>query len=179
MTKPVFFDTDCLSSFLWTNTENLLGMCLGSSLYVPRQVYGELSKVPKLKSKIDAMIAGRLVELIDIPCDTEADLLYRKLTMSTYDSPFPLIGKGEASAIVLARMHDGIVASNNYADTAAYVKQYGLTQIATEHILIESVERDLIDFSRAETIWVEMIARKRRLPYSTFRECWLNRKGGI
>lgn len=105
--------------------------------------------------------------------------MYRKLTTVTHDSRFSLIGKGEASAIVLAKMNDGIVASNNYTDTAFYVRLFGLTQIATEHILIQSVDRKLIDFSWAETIWIEMIAKKRQLPFATFRECWQNRKGNI
>lgn len=37
MTKIVFFDTDCLSSFLWIKTEYLLTECLGPNLVVSRQ----------------------------------------------------------------------------------------------------------------------------------------------
>ena len=49
MTKVIFFDTDCLSSFLWTKTEKLLIHCFGSQMIIPRQVYDEVSKVPHLR----------------------------------------------------------------------------------------------------------------------------------
>ena len=39
----IFFDTDCISSFLWVNKENLLlGLELGE-LVIPREAFIELS----------------------------------------------------------------------------------------------------------------------------------------
>ena len=43
MTDKLFFDTDCLSSFLWINQEGILLKLYPGRIILPKQVYNELS----------------------------------------------------------------------------------------------------------------------------------------
>lgn len=59
----VYFDTDCISSFLWTDSQRIVTLLYPGRAYVPEEVYTELSKpcVPHLKVRIDRLIeAGKL-----------------------------------------------------------------------------------------------------------------------
>ena len=66
------------------------------------------------------------------------------LVISKKKTPDLIIGKGEASAIALAKVRGGAVASNNLRDVKAYVEEYGLELITTGDILKEALTRGLI-----------------------------------
>lgn len=58
MTEPLFFDTDCLSAFLWVNNESLLAKLYPGRVIIPQSVYTELSApgIAHLKKRVDTMI---------------------------------------------------------------------------------------------------------------------------
>ena len=100
MTEPLFFDTDCLSAFLWVNGQSLLARLYPGRIVIPAQVYDELSnpRVRHLKQRVDAMVSGGGARIEHIQIDTEAYDIYRKLAQ--HPSPGQaVIGRGEASAI--------------------------------------------------------------------------------
>ena len=170
MTKVIFFDTDCISSFLWTNTEYLLIHCFGSEMIIPRQVYNEISRVPHLKQKIDVMVNNDNLTIEDILINSEENSLYLNLTCYTKSSKLPLIGRGEAAAIVLSKKNNGILASNNFRDVKFYVDLYKLNHISTSDIINKVVNDGLISIVEADSIWAQMIAKKRKLPFMTFTD---------
>ncbi len=86
MTKVIFFDTDCISSFLWTKTEYLLVHCFGSDMIIPRQVYDEISKVPHLQKRIDDMVNNGNLVIEDILVNSKENTLYLDLTDYTRTS---------------------------------------------------------------------------------------------
>ena len=55
MTDKLFFDTDCISSFLWVKEENLLLKLYPGAVVLPKQVYDELSNpsIPHIRRKIN------------------------------------------------------------------------------------------------------------------------------
>lgn len=73
MTKDLFFDTDCLSAFLWVGETNILEALYGGYVVLPEQVYQELSnpRVPHLKAGTDALIEKNMVSVRPIEADTE------------------------------------------------------------------------------------------------------------
>lgn len=170
MTKVVFFDTDCISSFLWTKTENLLVHCFGSDMIIPRQVYNEISKVPHLLSKVDVMISNGNLTVEDIFVNSEEYELYLKLTTYNSSSLMPLIGKGEAAAIALSKKNSAILASNNLRDVKYFVELYGLKHFATHDIMHKVVSDGIISIGQADSIWIQMVAKRRKLPYPTFTD---------
>ena len=104
-----------------------------------------------------------------ITVGTDAYELYRKLT-SHPDPGKKIIGRGEAASISLAKEKQGILASNNLRDISAYVAEYGLTHLTTGDILKMALDAGYIDESQGNTIWANMIARKRKLGYASFSD---------
>ena len=145
MTEPLFFDTDCLSAFLWVNNQSLLAQLYPGRVIIPSQVYAELSvpSIPQLKQRIDAMINSGSARIETIQADTKEYRLYRKLVCKP-DPGHVIIGSGEAAAIVLAKEQGGILASNNLRDISVYVSEFGLQYMTTGDILKEALDRGLI-----------------------------------
>ena len=170
MTKIIFFDTDCISSFLWTRTERLLIHCFGNDMIIPRQVYNEMSSVPHLQQKIDVMVSNGNLTIEDLLVGSEENNLYLDLTDYTRSGKLPLIGKGEAAAIVLSKKNNGILASNNFRDVKFYVKLYGLNHISTHDIMYKAYNDGLISITEADSIWIQMVAKRRKLPFRTFTD---------
>jgi len=170
MTKIVFFDTDCISSFLWTQTQHLLIHCFGNDMIIPRQVYNEISRVPHLRQRVDVMVNDGNLAIEDIQVNTDENNLYLDLTNHTKVSSLPLIGRGEAAAIVLTKKNKGILASNNFRDVSHYVNHYGLNHISTLDIIHRVVNESVLTIQQADVIWTQMIAKRRKLPFSTYSD---------
>ena len=60
MTDSLYFDTDCISSFLWVREERILTRLYSGKIVIPQQVYNELSfsGVIHLKTRLDVLIDG-------------------------------------------------------------------------------------------------------------------------
>lgn len=116
LTDELFFDTDCISAFLWVGNESLLAKLYPGRIVIPKQVYNELSYpsplIQTLKARIDRMTASGDARLEEIPIDSAVYSLYHQLTAAP-EPGHRIIGSGEAACIALAKEQDGILASNN------------------------------------------------------------------
>lgn len=171
MIEPLFFDTDCLSAFLWINNQSLLAQLYPGRVIIPAQVYAELSipSVPHLKQRIDVMISSGDARIETIQVDTEEYRLYRKLVTKP-DPGHVIIGSGEAAAIALAKEQGGILASNNLRDISDYVSEFGLQHKTTGDILKEALDCGLITEAVGNQLWQNMLHKRRRLGYLSFTE---------
>lgn len=171
MTDSLYFDTDCLSAFLWVKAEYILTSLYSGKIRVPQQVYNELSYpgTPQLKTRIDVLISNGSAAIEPIMTDAPEFNLYSKLTASP-DQGYSIIGKGEAAAIALASVSGGIVASNNLKDVARYVSYLGLRHITTGDILVEAFKRALITEDNGNNTWSAMLAKKRKIGAASFSE---------
>lgn len=170
MTDDLFFDTDCISSFLWTDDIGILHELYGGRMVLPEPVYNELSNpsIPHLKRRVDKMIDRKDVSVKEIVAGTKEYRSYTELVRGRKGQK--AIGKGEASAIALTKSYNGILASNNYKDIAPYIKNYGLRHIDTGKILVEALKRKLITEAEGDRIWKRMLDKRRMLPTKTFSE---------
>lgn len=170
MTKELFFDTDCLSAFLWIDNTNILHELYGGRIVLPEPVYRELSNpcIPHIKERVDVMLDNKDVSVRTMNIDTEEYKIYSALIRGEKGQKG--IGRGEAGGIALAKVYNGILASNNYKDIAPYIEKYNLKHIDTGQILMEAMEKGLISESDGNGIWLKMLAKKRRLPAKTFSE---------
>ena len=57
MTEKLFFDTDCISSFLWVKEENILFKLYYGRIVLPKEVYVELlnPSIPHIKHKVNQL----------------------------------------------------------------------------------------------------------------------------
>ena len=171
LTDSIFFDTDCISAFLWVNNESLLAKMYSGRIVIPQEVYKELSRptVRHLKKRVDQLVKNKQAEVVAMDVTTEEYSLYRKLTTYSEDNT-KVIGKGEAASISLAKKHDGILASNNLRDVAHYVKLYSLKHITTGDILVEALNLKIITEEQGNEIWKNMLAKRRKLGADSFTE---------
>ena len=168
MTKDLFFDTDCLSAFLWINNTSILEILYPNRIILPEPVYTELSnpRIPQLKRRVDVLIETNMASVKEIITDTDEYSLYRTLIDGSHGKRG--IGRGEAASIALAKTYNGILASNNYSDVAIYIKEYGLQHIDTGKILLEALRQSIITESEGNVIWQNMLDRRRKLPAVDF-----------
>ena len=177
MTNKIFFDTDCLSAFLWVRKENLLLKLYDKRIILPKQVYIELShpRIPQLKSRIDSLKQSGNIIVESIEMNTTEYHLYYKL-INKPENWFKVIGKGEAAAIALAKVRSGILASNNMKDIQGYVQKYKLEHITTGSILCNALKQGYITEEEGNNIWTNMLAKRRLLPCNSFTEYLSNYK---
>jgi len=111
----LFFDTDCISAFLWVNEEFLLSQLYPTKIVIPQEVYKELSNpsILWMKKRIDILVNQNIVIIENIDVDSDEYEIYYKLTQAP-EGTHKIIGKGEAASISLAKKHGGILASNNW-----------------------------------------------------------------
>ena len=165
LTDTIFFDTDCISAFLWVNNQSIVEQLYGGRIVFPREVYEELNnpRISHLKRRMDMEIGSE-----------EYDL-FRELTHPSAEGQ-KWIGKGEASAISLAKVYGGIVASNNLRDVLDYIKEFHLEHITTGDILFDAYNSGIISEEDGNDIWQRMLDKRRMLGYCSFSE-FLEKKG--
>lgn len=171
MTDQLFFDTDCLSSFLWVGREDIVLLNYNGRIVIPRFVYEEFDRpgVQNLCHKLDNMLYMKAVVKMEIEDGSTEAKLFRQLTKSP-ESGRPVIGKGEASALVLAKFHDGICASNNLRDVKQYAEEFGILIKTTADIMAEALSVSYITLEEGDEIWKSMLRKGRKLPAGSFSE---------
>ncbi|MBN2285253.1 MAG: hypothetical protein JXQ26_08755 [Tissierellales bacterium] len=171
MIDSLFFDSDCISAFLWVNEQYLLYLLYPGKIIIPKPVYDEISypTTPHLKQRIDYLLNNNLASLAMIHVDSEAYSIYQKLTTFP-DKGHKIIGPGEAASIALAKINNGIVASNNLRDISLYIAELELKHITTGDILVLALEKGYITEDEGNTIWLAMLKKRRKLGASSFSE---------
>lgn len=179
MTEKIFFDSDCVSAFLWVEEQSLLGLLYPGRIVIPDAVYRELSNpsVRQLRERIDKMLAMHFARLEHIDLRTEEYELYQKMITGQLPD-HPMIGKGEASCLALAKVKGGIVASNNLRDIAAYIEEYQLEHITTGDIMVEAYEKGYITEDQGNSMWKEMLQKGRKIGARSFSEYLKKQRNG-
>ena len=175
MTEKYFFDTDCLSAFLWVREESILARLYAGRIILPTQVYNELQRVPHLLSRVDTLKnkGDLFVESMEAGSEEYND--YLKMTTKP-EAGMRIIGRGEAAGIAMAKQRDGTLASNNLSDIRPYVEKYNISHITTGDILIEAMDAGIITEVEGNIIWSYMIQKRRMLPATTFSEYLANHR---
>ena len=171
MTDKLFFDTDCISAFLWVKEENILLKLYPGLIILPKPVFNELTNpsIPHIKRRVNELCLSGDVSTKEILINTNEYKLYYELVISPPKGE-KIIGKGEAAAIALAKTYNGIIASNNLKDISKYVYKYNLEHITTGDILVAALNKGFIDEEAGNQIWAKMIDKRRMLPTATFTD---------
>jgi len=82
MIEQIFFDTDCISSFLWVDRTDILLNLYGTQIILPEQVLDELSNpsVRHLTTKVNQLLSQNQIGTEKILVGTEESKLYYMLT---------------------------------------------------------------------------------------------------
>lgn len=171
MIKKIFIDTDCISAFLWVGNESLLATLYPGRVVMPKPVYDELDRpnLAWMKARVDSMINSGALTVVTLNAGTEEFELYYKMTESP-EKGHRIIGDGEASALALAKSKNGIVASNNFRDIISYIEEYSLEHTTTADILVDAYRQGVIDENQGNTIWKNMVKKRRKLGAASFSD---------
>ncbi|MCF8012342.1 MAG: hypothetical protein K9L17_13745 [Clostridiales bacterium] len=171
MTNKLFFDTDCISSFLWVNKENILFKLYPGRIVLPQEVFVELSNpsIPHIKRRVNELCLNRDITTKEILIGTDEYILFYELAILPPKGERK-IGKGEAAAIALAEVYGGILASNNLKDVSKYIEKYDLDHVDTGGILVSALNTGYIDENTGNQIWSNMISKRRILPTNSFSD---------
>lgn len=168
MIKPVFYDTDCLSSFLQINRIDLLKKEY-SKIIISVEVKDELfnkNTPEKVKTRLTSLIQERYVEIKDLEFGSaEFNQYYAFIT----DDKTEDVGKGELSVISLAIAKNGILASNNLNDVCYFVKKYNLEHVTTSKIIVTCYEKGYLTFDEVDKIWEEL-RKNPKHPQMSFKD---------
>ena len=173
MTEKYFFDTDCLSAFLWVREESILARLYSGKIILPTQVYSELQRVPHLLARVDTLKNNGDLSVESMEVDSGEYNDYLQMTSSP-EAGLRIIGRGEAAGIAMAKQRNGTLASNNLRDILPYVEKYDISHITTGDILIKAMDAGIITEAEGNTIWSDMIRKRRLLPTTTFSEYLVN-----
>ena len=102
LTEKYFFDTDCLSAFLWVREESILARLYSGRIILPAQVYDELQRVPHLQARVDVLKNHRDLFVESMETGSEEYFDYLQMTTSPEDG-MRIIGRGEAAGIAMAK----------------------------------------------------------------------------
>lgn len=169
LTDGYFFDTDCLSAFLWVRGESILSRLYSGRIILPAGVYNELKRVPHLLARADAMKNKGDLVVAGMEVDSAEYQDYLQMTTAPA-AGMRIIGKGEAACIAMVKERGGVLASNNLRDISPYVAKYGLEHITTGDILIEAMKSGIISEADGNSIWAGMLQKRRSLPTATFTD---------
>ena len=171
MTKKIFVDTDCISAFLWVGNESILSQLYPGRVVMPKPVYDEIDRptLAWMKAVVDGLVSAGELTIVELVSGTDEFDLYYKLTENP-DDGHKIIGNGEASSIALAKVKNGIVASNNFNDILAYIDEYSLEYTTTSDILVDAYMQGIINEEQGNKIWANMLRKRRRLGANSFSD---------
>ena len=133
--KQIFYDSDVLSCFLAIHDVTILKQ-LFNKVIIPYEVFDELKKASFLAADLNQLINEGFIEIKNRDSDSEEQKLFSSLV---YGYEFDReIGKGEAAAIALAAVYNGILASNNTRDLVEAIRRLGISRIKTGDILVKA-----------------------------------------
>ena len=173
MTEKYFFDTDCLSAFLWVHEESLLTRLYAGKIVLPKQVYDEIQRVPHLLERVDKLENNGNLTVESMEVGSEEYKHYLQMTTSP-EAGMRIIGRGEAAGIAMAKQKNGTLASNNLRDIRPYVEKYEISHITTGDIMMKALDAGIITEKEGNIIWSDMIQKRRMLPTKTFSEYLVN-----
>ena len=99
MTEKYFFDTDCLSAFLWVREESILAKLYEGRIILPAQVYNELQRVPHLLAKVDTLKNSGALNIESMEAGSAEYNDYLQMITSPA-AGMRIIGRGEAAGLM-------------------------------------------------------------------------------
>lgn len=171
MNKPVFYDTDCLESFLFVGAGYILEK-LFSKIIIPEQVYNELtdkSTPPVVKTNFKNL-KEEFVEIREITFASQEYTTYKLIEKGFWSETGKVCGSGESAAMALAHLNNGIIASNNLSDVEEYIESLDIELITSSMILTKAVEKNIVTEDTANGLWKGMVKEGIGLPKDSFTE---------
>lgn len=173
---PIVLDTDIIECFASLDDGiSILVDSLGTEIYVTGQLIEEIDLLYGWPSKsyiaerVNAAVGKGKIGRMSIEAISEDARLFIKMTSGECPG-LPVIGKGEAAALLLAKASSGTIASNNLRDVKRYCVNNGIPLLCTEDVLSLAVVKNRITMDYAAVAWDKLKADGHFLPPYDFSE---------
>lgn len=170
--KQIFYDTDCLSSFLEINDWSIL-QHLFDEITIPNAVHEDFNSLPSsslIIKNLEILIDANFVKIDDINPFSKVYDIYRDIKKEYELNEGKLLGDGEAEAMAFVVSKKGILASNNFRDIKYFVDKYEMALLTSAYMICISVDDGFIPTEKASDIWNQMWDNGVNLPKLTFEE---------
>jgi len=128
------------------------------------EVIEELERVPYLAERVRLSIsAGHITPQVMLAGSAEALQFARFHESGRY-------GAGEAACMAYILYHGGVLASNNLSDVKTFCTRNGIPLLTTPDVLRRMYDEGRLSISETDELWGKMLARRRKLPASSFSE---------
>lgn len=145
--KLLIYEYDCLNSLFLTDRKILKKIF--SNIIIPRIVYNEFRNIidKEVYATIKSLTRSKFVILEDFEIFSPEYKFYNSLKKGI---ECKCRGKCESAAITIAKHNSLTILSNHQRD---FLKEYDLSHISLEDLLITAYDKKLINMDEAETIW--------------------------
>ena len=164
---PHFFDTDVLFFFICSETEKIL-FDLFPKIFIPEPVFLEAQRFNGVlgtyfKNRLIFYEAnGQLTKKYFRDLSSDEYKLY--IYLQSPKNEFKKIGRGESSAIAMAKYYSGVIVSSNYSDVDQYAHYYSVNHVGTDDILSFAFQQKKITMDELLCIRNKIISNGGWLP---------------
>lgn len=177
-TKKYIFDTDWLSTFITFKLEEYL-FKIFDKIIIPIQVKDEFDQYMEnnldLKNRFDSLVKYKKIIIHDFEKGSEEWSLFFDMAYFKGDKKIKRIGHGEAACIAFAKVHRGVICSNNLSDIMYYVNKFNLEYLTTADIFCYLNEKKIMNYLDIEHCWQKITTRS-KLPTTSFLEYYTSKK---
>lgn len=167
---PLVLDADFVSSFAWVDRLDILEGLYSKRMVLLDEVMNELERVPHIANRVQVLSNNGSIKLVSIYADTpEALELGKLLEAGKY-------GRGEAACMAYLKHNKGTMGSNNLSDVRMFCLTNNKRLLTTADVLYVAYEARLVGLEEADSIWIKMISKKRKLPAASFSDYLATRK---
>ena len=135
----IFFDTDCISAFLWVKNESLLETMYSGKIVIPKEVYDELNKpsILHLKHRIDQLISRGSAKIMT----ALAKRIVKKFKMDTLrvmeEEPERLAEVKGVSEKLARSISEQIQEKKSMRDAMIFLQKFGISMKLSAKIYME------------------------------------------
>lgn len=159
---PLVLDTDILSSFAMVHRLDILEKLYAKQMIVLEEVMNELNKRQYIAERVQLCITNGSIRLVSIPANApEALELARLLEGGRY-------GRGEAACLAYLKYNFGSLGSNNISDVKVVCLEKNICLLTVPNIISDAYQTKVVTKEEANTVWINMKKKKRKLPAESF-----------
>lgn len=141
-------------------------------IVIPEQVYNEVmfENTPSYIKENFLKLREGFVEIYEFELGSPQFSAYRNIKKGYWSVNGAVCGDGEASAMALAHVNGGVVASNNLSDVVEYISRLNFELITSSMILSKAFEKGIVSKDEADSLWDAMLKDGQYLPCGSFKK---------
>lgn len=158
----ILLDSDVVRHFLNGNQLGKLASIFPKRFVMLDVVKNELCRSKKLVGPINTFLQASKIEVLPFPTSLVIIKEYAELNVK--------YGEGESACMAVAKHQKQYIASSNLKDIKAFCKSHGIVYYTTMDILLEAIDRKVMNENECDVFIRDVKAMGSRLPCNNMAE---------